>query len=511
MYFVFVNKRKGLFFVIFSTVLLFGWVRAQTQQTIGSQETTGTVSCGDMSFVVEGNFFVKPDQKATYGITSKSVLDQEANIEYELRQDKKLIKTSTEQHVEYFFTEPWIYILKTILRRSEQCVASLEQSITVAKEIWLGIGLGEQEISHITQTLGTQGIWFVVIPGPSDTLNDDVTIKRIQHIAQILPSSDVLLVEEQQARLLFDHIDDMRIYGIWLPSRIILVGKIGTSALRRLLHQSPAITDFSEIAISPTPYLSSVVQQVIDGNSLENLDVVRLVHPQDMANHRGLPLSKATDYLLLHWMSINFLLFLLCIPLFSLFLVFLKQVLWLHVGDTYYLLLTTAATVFLWRQVSVLMFLAAFLWHLLAQLITKKIYLLYAPKVWLTITLTCLIFMMTSVFLWWWGFALTLPTDPLYAFFPLITFSLMMHYIYPHYNSLISKNRRWWFIQFVWWVVCLTFLFQRNRLQQLVLWYPDIVLLALGVIVYLGRFAWLQISEYLRFWPLVTKYFDDEE
>jgi hypothetical protein len=54
----------------------------------------------------------------------------------------------------------------------------------------------------------------VLLPAANDTLNDASTITRIQQIAQVLPSSDVLFVEESQARLLFAHLDDMRTYGI---------------------------------------------------------------------------------------------------------------------------------------------------------------------------------------------------------------------------------------------------------------------------------------------------------
>ena len=39
-------------------------------------------------------------------------------------------------------------------------------------------------------------------------------MQRIQQIAKLLPVADVLLIEESQAHLFFDHLEDMRIYGI---------------------------------------------------------------------------------------------------------------------------------------------------------------------------------------------------------------------------------------------------------------------------------------------------------
>ncbi len=92
------------------------------------------------------------------------------------------------------------------------------------------------------------------------------------------------------------------------------------------MHQSPLIADFAEIAIVPTPYLSSVVQQILHEKPLQNLDVVRLVHPKEGTRTWRLPVAFAVDYLLIHGMSISFLVFLLSLPVAILCLVILKQV-----------------------------------------------------------------------------------------------------------------------------------------------------------------------------------------
>lgn len=502
----FITSSKWKFFLF-----TFLFVLNTSLITTAAEITQVDSSCGDMSFQVMGKTYIKPDQEASYTISSNSILDQQANVEYELRYDNKLIEVETWHQFTYLFVDHWTYLLKTFLRRSELCSTSLEQEIVVAKEIWLGIWLKENDASFLTQAITNQWIWFLFNTGLSDTLNEEATLKRIQQIAQILPSSDVLFVHESQARLLFDHLDDMRIYGIWFPERIILVGNIGTSALRRLLHQSPSITNFSEIAITPTAYLSSVIQQLVNWQSLQQLTVVRLLHPNDNSTARWLPLSKATDYLLTHGVSITFLLFLLCIPLVVLCLVILKQVVWFQIGGIYYILLVAAANIFVGFQVSLLMFLAAFLGHLVAQLITKRIYLLFAPKVWLSITLTCISFIWLSILASESSYSVILPTDPMYVFFPLMTFSLMMQYIYPNYNSIFKRDWWVWFIQFMMWIAAISYLLERTRLHQFILWYPDSILLVIVAIIYLWRFAWLQVSEYLRFWPLIAKYFDTEE
>lgn len=98
MHFLTRNKLKTVLLLIFLYGVVFSTHIFATQTTSSNRENEETVqtlgeSCGDMSFFVAGSFFVKPNQKVTYTITSNSILDQQANVEYELRQENKLLET----------------------------------------------------------------------------------------------------------------------------------------------------------------------------------------------------------------------------------------------------------------------------------------------------------------------------------------------------------------------------------------------------------------------------------
>lgn len=112
--------------------------------------------CGDMSFQVEGSFFVKPNQNVMYTIKSNSILDQQANIEYELRQKDVLLEVGKERQFSYLFTAPATYVLKTILRRNESCAQATEQIITVSDHIRLAVGFSENENVFLAQAVQDQ-------------------------------------------------------------------------------------------------------------------------------------------------------------------------------------------------------------------------------------------------------------------------------------------------------------------------------------------------------------------
>ena len=500
------NKRKIVWLI--GMIFLCSYTIGQQNDNIVWEEE---IVCGDMNFILEGSIYLKPNQQTTYSIVTSSLLDQQARVEYELWQQDTLLQVWSEHQFTYTFDTTGTYVLKTILRRSELCQEAKEQTITVAEQIWLGIWLPEKDTTFLTNSVTAEWIIFLFLPGLKDPLQDDAYIRRIQSIAHILPISDVLFVEETQIRLLFNHLDDIRKFGIGFPERIILIGNISTSALRRFLHQAPMITEFSEIAIIPAAYISSLVQHILNETPLQQLDVVRLMNTQYMTSKRRLPLSKTVDQLLNEGMSIEIILLLLLLPISALVLIILKQIFWLTLWGVYYLLLSAWAILLVGYKIVIVMFLAALVSQIITHLITKYIYLLYAPKVALTLTLTCLLFLWSNIVITWlFGIAWPLPTNTMHIFFPLITFSLMMQYIYPHLSSGIQRVWRGWFIQFVGWVYILVQFIQRHWLQQFVLWYPDSVLLVVIAIIGIWRYAWLQVSEYVRFWPLIAKQLKDE-
>lgn len=156
MYFVTRNKWKitiCLLFFFFTPV--FAVESAELQDIVPENEIVSS-ACGDMSFQVEGSFFVKPNQNAVYTINSNSILDQQANIEYELRQKDVLLEVGKEHQFRYLFTTPATYVLKTILRRSESCVQAIEQIITVSDHIRLAVGFTDNENTFLAQAVQDQ-------------------------------------------------------------------------------------------------------------------------------------------------------------------------------------------------------------------------------------------------------------------------------------------------------------------------------------------------------------------
>lgn len=502
------NKRKiGIMLTILISIATNTITYAQSLLT--NPEAT---KCNEIVFSLDGPTFVKPLQSVTYSTKTNSILDQQANIEYELRNQTTLVTAKKSINFSHMFTEAWVYTLKTILRRTEQCIYVNEQTITVADKIWLWIGIEEKESTFLAQTVKQDWIGFASIPSIENTLDKEQKSKRIQQIAQVLPISDIVFIHVSQAPMFFDHIDDIRTYGIWFPERLILVWNMSQWVLRRLLNQATVAKDFSQIVLIPEAYVSSIAQHIITDKSIELLEVARVISTQQATNTRRTPLWKIVDLLLKQWLSLPVLLMMLTIPLVVLCLVFLKQVVWITLWSLYYLLLLAGAIIFYSRPVALSMFLAALCAQILVQIITKKIYVLYAPKMWMTIIITILFYLLI---LYWfqiipWWYTVVLPNQPEASFFPLVAISMMMQYIYPQNDSWRDKNWWIWLLLLICGVLLTTFLLNQHEVQQFLFWYPDVLRIILFLTLYLWRYAWLQITEYSRFWPLIKKQFEDE-
>lgn len=506
----FVSNKRKISVLLIAVVSIWIAYSTHAQPLLINPETT---KCNEIIFSLDGPTFAKPLQSVTYSMKTNSILDQQANIEYELRNQNELIVATKSISFTHTFTEPWVYTLKTILRRTEQCIYVNEQSVTVADKIWLWIWIEEKESTFLAQTVKQSWIVFSSIPWVNNTLDKEEKSKRIQHIAQMLPISDIVFIHVSQAPIFFDHVDDIRTYGIGFPERLILVWNMSQWVLRRLLNQATVAKDFSQIVLIPSAYVSSMAQHIIINKPIEQLDVARVISTQQATNSRRTPLWKIVDLLLKKWLSLPVLLMILTIPLVVLCLVFLKQVVWANLGSLYYLLLLAGAVIFYSRPIALSMFLAALCAQIMVQIITKKVYLLYAPKMWIAIILTILFYLLIvyRIQSFSWTSVVILPMQPEASFFPLIAISMMMQYIYPQNDSWRDKNWWFWLFLLIWGVLLTTFLLNQNAIQQILFWYPDLLRIILLLTIYLWRYAWLQITEYNRFWPLIKKQFEDEK
>jgi hypothetical protein len=62
------------------------------------------------------------------------------------------------------------------------------------------------------------------------------------------------------------------------------------SVLRRLLNQAAVAKDFSQIALIPSPYISSIAQYIITNKPIEQLNVARVISTQQATNTWWMPL-----------------------------------------------------------------------------------------------------------------------------------------------------------------------------------------------------------------------------
>lgn len=501
------KKRYGVF--IFFIICLLWWARSSPSYAQSIEE-----SCGTMSLTIAWNTLFTSWTVWLFHTISNSILDEQATIEYELRwshQDTPLAVTQ-QREFSYIFSQTGTYLLKAILRRSENCMIADELPIQVIDHLWVSLWLSPESkliLQHLVRSKNTELLPLQL--QPTETTN--TVSQSMKYLAEILPMIDVLVVDTSQSRLFFDHIDDFLAYTDTLPDTIILVGNLPMSALRRLIKQSPDIRTFSEIITTTEPYITVAAQAILLKQPLNTIKTVRVFHPDGRDAPFYLPMSKIVDTLLSTDVSVWFIIYLLLIPLLILILVIAKQVGWLQIGGVYYLLFLVGVLQHIGRELTLIIWWAARAWQTLMYIITKKIYLLYAPKVWLALTAT--IFFM---FLGFRGVTLLFPDAEFFSFldegkvfFPTIALSLIMQYIYPDLKAMQSRSRRTWLIQLVVYSR-LAFLFINTySIQQFVLWYPDISLVSIVMLIIVGRYTGLQLTEYLRFRPLIKNQISDED
>ena len=111
----------------------------------------------------------------------------------------------------------------------------------------------------------------------------------------------------------------------------------------------------------------------------------------------------------------------------------------------------------------------------------------------------------------------------LYVFFPLehlnntLWIFLMMYMLiisgvlFKDSQKIFTKKRLYKILQFSVVILTIFSLLRFDSLHNLLLWYPELVLAIMFLILLVGRYTWLQVTEYFRFAPLIARTMSDHE
>jgi len=242
----------------------------------------------------------------------------------------------------------------------------------------------------------------------------------------------------------------------------------------------------------------------------KNLDNKNLLSFSNVWDKIYFPLSYFVNKLIENQFNIEILWIVLLALFWTLVITFFRQIIWFSVFWVYTPLIFSILIITLWYNIALLLFLVSILSSIITYFITKKIYILYSAK----ISLNYIIYIILSIiFIWffvsYFNFNLSqINYSDILPFFimPFITKNLIKDDI-----EILSKKFLLFILEFIFIIILVLTIFNISLLKYMLVAYPDIILLFIIIVILIGRFTWLQLLEYIRFYPLIKKNLEEEE
>lgn len=438
------------------------------------------------SFSISGPNSIKIWQSSNFKVW------EEKNIFWSIFREWKLALESRWEILSYSFELPWDVILRAKFQ-SQWCDILLEKKLFIYENIIVSIV--DKDVSLMS------ALWLKA----RNIFYKNYSLEELLKDPSIIDAADYFIVwQDYIIKFLIQLWEKKNLY--YNKSFVFLVWNLKWF--------------FSKLIIPYVKWLNENNLYIYDSwNFYDLFDKIyqwkelnkrKLLSVSNVSDKIYFPLSYLTNKLIEHGLDIQILWSIFLIVFWTLVVAFFRQIIWFSVFWVYTPLLFGIVLAVLWFKISLILFAISVLASILTNLFTKKVYILSSAK----IALTYVLYVMLSIVIIWFltnYFLINLSflnSNAILSFFimPLISKSLIREN-----TKLFSKTFLLFILEFALVSLVIVQILNFEFLKYILIAYPDILWSFVIIAIFIGRFTWLQVLEYIRFSPLLKKYFHEEE
>jgi len=412
------------------------------------------------------------------------------NVDWNIIKNNKAIINEEDRVFKHSFINPWKILLEWNFKYS-WCNIVLKKNINIYKTIILS--LNNKDVDFI---------WALDLQKKNIYIKN-VSLKNLKQNNYILNRADYIFVSQQ---FIMPFLSKFLLNANYKEKKIILfIWSFKWFYAKLLIPYTKTLS--KNIFIYDKDNLLNVVSSIYQWNSL---DKKNSLYNRNIWNNFYFPLSFFIGKLISVWVSIKIIWIILLSIIWIIIVSFLRQIIWFSIFWLYTpLLLSILILGFGYHAVFILFVISVFS-TLINHFITKRVYILYSSK----IVLNYMIYTVLSIIVLWllivfWYISqihIGLNWIVLFFIIPLLTKNLIKED-----TNIFSKSFMYLLIEFIVILSILLFIYNITILSYILIAYPDLLWLFIPIAIFIWRFTWLQLLEYIRFYPLIKKNIYEEE
>ena len=458
---------------------------------------------------------IKTNQTAEYFVQSTDT-DLDANnatFVSEVFDLPSALSTPTMQSFNALFDAANDFVLSTSVTIWD-CIYQTTKTIEVYDRVTLYMGKWREEL-ELNTALQEKNIRHLVesILLDSSQWSQQVLTTLVSN-TQLIRIADEMILDANSPWSLLEAVwQYFKTQQIATASRwFYLISDVDQAIYRKIISRYLQVWWIEKINVVDPQYFGSLYTALLLQQDPLQFDYVKEYSANLDGVNKLFFVSYFVDYLLLNGFPLQLLILILVLPVVALLISFSRQVIGMWVFGLFGPLLFALSMSIMWWKLACVLLLAAVIAVVLTTLFTQRIYLLSSPKLASMLILYTLfaifLFRVHDVFgLEYFTFDILSNSFVIFGYLAiLITAKNLV-------TETVIQFKKWRWIsllEFVLLSIVIFYLVRRDRLQNIMLWYPELVVLIVFLNVIVGRFTWLQIKEYARFAPLIWYNLENE-
>lgn len=477
-------------------------------------------TCEVALFEILGNTDVKIWESYSYSLSWNNEILSWATVTFSLDRQASIWEITPDFSFPTSFSSSWVYLLDAAISNSScQYVTQKEiiayESFIVyvwdwSELVWMG------EILSRWSSIGSwdYGTLFKEIIIDSWD-QDEQLFSYLNDFSSYFKHADRVIIDSSSLWKIFDILwkifDVKKIDISWTD--VYVIADITQSYFRRLLARYTNVAGIEKVYVTQKQYFWSLFTSLLlEDKNPEIYDFVKSYSLSLEDSNKVYFLSYITDYLLFNGFPLWILTLILLLPFVWLVISFARQVVGLSVFGVFTPLLFAVSMYVIWVRPSLLLLVAAWVAVILVSLLTRKIYLLYSPKVSLMMILYCIMTLIVRriheyMALEWVDMS---TYSTVSSIFPFVVILYVAKWVFSDNFLQFKKGRRITLLEFFVISFFVLYIINSDELQNIFLWTPELIIVVFLLNILVGRFTWLQMTEYVRFFPLIKYYFEEE-
>lgn len=369
--------------------------------------------------------------------------------------------------------------------------------------------------SVVTWTLNVRRQSFVVIGEQLDDIyagleknikRNDIALTHLTPNQITSPQSQILInnaqalfVDTNQYKTVFDVLSDRQ-----TSKPIFIVSETEKTLLKKFLATFMKQSNIKQVGVLTNKEFFQILVDLSVGKILDsNQRIIQSLITFDW-NRTQRSFGYVIDYLIYNWFPLESIKLFLVLTLCVLLIALRRQVIGFSAFGVYQPLIFALALAAVWRKLTLSLLGIGLIASVIVSLFVKKVNLLFSAKLWLLITVYIIVTLAAFSFLKSRGFIERFTIFDQQHFLVVYLFILIVSQkIFFEKINLMNKKRRFSLIQFGSLSLLLFAIVTSTWLQNLLLTYPEILILIVIWLLLLWRYTWLQLLEYVRFRPLI--------